>query len=164
MTYSIWLVPDSKDAKYLNKIIQKLAKEHNAPKFSAHITLYSGIKSLSKAKSAIQLLDARKIKATKTGIGQSDYVWKTLYIKIKKDKTLAKTHKTLHKTLGTKYDFAPHISLIYKKMDCSTKRKIKSHLEIKKSFTFCGVIIIRSSTDVSKWKVLYHKRLGLGAA
>ena len=160
MTYSIWLVPSKKDAKYLNAIIQSLAKEYGAPKFSPHITVYSGISSLNDAKSAVRLLDARKIHATKIGIGKSEYLWKTLYIRIKKDKRLDAIHKTLANKLDTGYDFFPHISLIYKKLDDPTKRKIIKTLKTKKSFTFDGITIIRSSKNVHKWEVLYRASLG----
>ncbi|WP_100182199.1 hypothetical protein [Candidatus Nitrosotenuis aquarius] len=160
MTYSIWLVPSYGDKKYLNKIVNDLAKKYGAPKFSAHITVYSGITSLRKAKAAVQNLDSCKIKVCKTGIGQSNYLWKTIFVKIKKDKNLGKIHKTLHAVLGTKYDFVPHISLIYKNMDYSTKRKIKNSLKIKKSFSFGGIVIIRSSKCVKDWKIMYKASLG----
>jgi 2'-5' RNA ligase len=160
MTYSIWLVPSYGDKKYLNKIINDLAKKHGAPKFSAHITVYSGITSLRKAKAAVQSLDSCKIRVYKTGIGQSDYLWKTIFVKIKNDKNLGKIHKTLHAKLGTKYDFAPHISLIYKKMDHSIKRKTRNSLKIKKSFSFGGIAIVRSSKRVKDWKVIYKASLG----
>ncbi|MBM3904076.1 MAG: hypothetical protein FJ357_02920 [Thaumarchaeota archaeon] len=160
MTYSIWLVPSCEDKKYLNKIIHNLAKKHDAPKFSTHITVYSGITSLKKAKAAVQCINSCKIRVCKTGIGQSDYLWKTLFVKIKKDKNLSEIHNTLYAAFGTKYDFEPHISLIYKKMDSSTKLKIKNSLKIKKSFSFDGLVIIRSSKNVKAWKILYKASLG----
>ena len=160
MTYSIWLVPSYRDKKYLNKIIHNLARQYGAPKFSAHITVYSDVTSLRKAKAAVQSLSSCKIPVCKTGIGQSDYLWKTLFIKIKKDKNLNKIHKSLHTILGTKYDFEPHISLIYKKMDSSTKRKIKNSLKIKKSFSFGEIAIVRSSKCVRDWKMIYKASLG----
>lgn len=162
MTYSIWLIPSKSDAKHLNTIIQDLAKKYGAPKFSAHITVYSGITSLDDAKSATQLLNSPKVRVRKLGIGQSEYLWKTLYIRIKKDKKMNAIHKTLAYKLRTKYVFLPHISLIYKKMDNTTKRKITNTIKIKNSFVFDGVAIIKSSKNVHKWKVLH--RTGLGAS
>jgi 2'-5' RNA ligase len=160
MTYSIWLTPSKKDARHLNAIIQNLAKKYDAPKFSAHITVYSGIPSLAKAKSAMQSLNSGTIKARKIGIGKSDHIWKTLYIRIKKDKKLDALHKALYNELKAKYVFLPHISLIYKKLDNPTKRKIIQTLKTKKSFAFDNMAIIRSSKNVHKWKVLYCASLG----
>jgi 2'-5' RNA ligase len=99
-----------------------------------------------------------RIHARKLGIGKSDYLWKTLYIRIKKDQKLGAIHKTLAKNLDTKYVFLPHISLIYKKLDDSTKRKIIKGLKAKKSYTFDGLVIIRSSKNVKKWKIMHRTR------
>jgi 2'-5' RNA ligase len=162
MTYSIWLIPSKQDAKHLNTIIKNLAKKYNAPKFSAHITVYSGITSLDDAKSAVQLLNSPKIRVRKLGIARSEYLWKTLYLRIKKDKKLGAIHKILARKLRTKYVFLPHISLIYKKLDDTTKRKIIKTIKTKNSFVFDAVAIIRSSKNVHQWKVLY--RTGLDAS
>lgn len=159
MTYSIWLVPTTKDTKYLNQIIKNLSKQYDAPNFGAHITLYSKIRSLTKAK---QVLDENKfdiIRTKSTGIGQSDYLWKTIFIKIKKDKSLSNINQILAKNLKTKYSFEPHISLIYKKLEYRTKTKIIKNLKIKKSYTFDRITIVRSSNDVRQWKKLYSIRL-----
>jgi 2'-5' RNA ligase len=159
MTYSIWLVPSAVDSKCLNKIIQNLAKKYNAPKFSAHITVFSGVRNFGKAKSAALSLRHSAIRAQKTGIGHSDYLWKTLFLKIKKSRALSELYTDLQASLDTKYDFEPHISLVYKKLDQSTKRKIISDLKTKKSFRFDKLVIIRSSKSVHKWKRLYTVRL-----
>lgn len=159
MTYSIWLVPSTTDSKYLNKIIRNLAKKYDAPQFSAHITVFSGVRSFGKAKSAVLSVRPPAIRTQKTGIGQSDYLWKTLFLKIKKSRALAELYSDLQNNLDTKYDFEPHISLIYKKLDQSTKRKIISNLKIKKSLRFDRLVIIRSSKNIHKWKQLYRVRL-----
>ncbi|AJZ75413.1 hypothetical protein [Candidatus Nitrosotenuis cloacae] len=159
MTYSIWLAPTAKDAKYLNQIIKNLATQYGAPKFDAHITLYSKVRSLSQAK---QVLNENKFDVMRTksiGIGKSDYLWKTVFLKIKKDKSLSYTNQILAKNLKTKYSFEPHISLIYKKMKPQTKTNLIKNLKMKKSYTFDRIIIIRSSKNVKQWKKLYSIRL-----
>ena len=159
MTYSIWLLPTTRDAKHLGGMISKLAIQHGAPKFSAHITLYSGIQSLAQAKSAVNMTKSRPIRVQNLGIGQSEYLWKTMFLRIKKEKQLNRIYLNLQKNLDANYKFQPHISIIYKKLDHATKRKIKSSLKIKKSYTFDKIIIIRSSKHVHKWEKLYSLRL-----
>lgn len=159
MTYSIWLVPSKKDTTYLNKTIKNLAKQYTAPEFSAHITVYSGVHSIQKAKAAVDMVKSRPIVVAKSGIGYSDYIWKTLFVKIRKNKNLKNIHATLQKNLDTRYDFSPHISLIYKKIDPSTKGKIKSKLKIKNRFVFDRIVIIRSAKNVHNWKTLYSSSL-----
>ena len=159
MTYSIWLEPLSGDAKHINKTINKLAKTHAAPRFSAHMTLYSGISSLIMAKHAVNQCPKLRLDVRASGISQSDYLWKTVFVNVKKDKNLRHLNSTLQKNLKTKYEFKPHISLIYKRLDRTTKRKIIRDLRIKKSFTFDKITIIKSSKNVDNWKKLYTVRL-----
>ena len=159
MTYSIWLTPKYADAKQLGTIIQKLARQCDAPRFSAHITVFSGIKSLDDAKSAVRFVCSGIIKAKVTGVGTSGNVWKTLFLQIKKDKDLTKIHKTLDNSLSNRYSFCPHVSLVYKKLDRCEKAKIKSDLKVRSSYTFDRMVIIKSSKNVKKWKKLYSRRL-----
>jgi len=159
MTYSIWLEPSAGDAKYLNKTINNLAKTHAAPKFSAHMTLYSGISSLSAAKNAVNQCPKFRLKIRTNNISQSDYLWKTVFVNVKKDKNLKNLNSTLQKNLKAKYEFKPHISLIYKRLDPTTKRKIIRELRVKKSFLFDKITIIKSSKNVDRWKKLYTVRL-----
>ncbi|NDB32076.1 MAG: hypothetical protein EB150_01815 [Nitrososphaeria archaeon] len=159
MTYSIWLVPKYADAKHLGIIIQKLARQYAAPGFSAHITLFSGIKNLNEAKSAVRLVCSRPIKAKVVGIGTSGNIWKTLFFQIKKDSTIAKIYKTLDDSLSNRYSFCPHVSLVYKNLDKDEKAKIKSGIKAKPFYTFDRLVIIRSSKNVKKWQKLYSLRL-----
>ena len=161
MTYSIWLVPTTKDAKYLNQIIKNLAIQYDAPKFDAHITLYSKVRSLSKAKQVLNDHSFCMMRTKSIGIGKSDYLWKTVFLKIKKDKSLSHINQVLTKSLKTKYSFEPHISLIYKNLNRQTKTKLIKTLKMKKSYTFDRIIIVRSSKDVKQWKKLYSIRLNL---
>mgnify|MGYP003334144895 FL=1 len=159
MTYSVWLVPAYSDAKYYNQIIASLSKQYAAPKFAAHMTIYSKISSLGAAKKAVSSIKSKKIRAKTLGIGKSDYLWKTLFVKIKKDRHLVSIHQSLHDSLKNNYDFAPHLSLIYKKINTQTKRHIRNNLKIKKSVLFDSVVIIHSSRTVKNWKIVYRKKL-----
>ncbi len=152
-------MPESGDAKYYDKIISSLAKKYTAPKFAAHLTIYSKISSISEAKKAVSAIKSKKIRVKTLGIGESDYLWKTLFVKIKKDRQLVKIHQSLHDYLKNDYEFAPHLSLIYKKINAQTKREIRSGLKIKKSILFDSVVIIRSSRTVKNWRVVYRKKL-----
>ena len=159
MTYSIWLEPSQKDAKYLNKIISHLAKKHGSPRFSAHITVYSGVSSLSQAKKAVNQCNLSGFQVKAGTIGHSEYLWKTIFLNIKKDTNLKNINSVLQKNLKLDYTFKPHISLIYKTLDPVTKRKIIRSLKIKKSLTMQKITIIRSSKNVHTWKKLYTVRL-----
>jgi 2'-5' RNA ligase len=155
MTFSIWLEPIPQDAKYLKKITGHLAKKYNAPIFAPHITLYNEISKYQHAEAAVRKCkDLSKLRLKTASVGFSDSLWKTLYVNIRKSKSL----KSINKCLGTslecspQYKFKPHMSLIYKKLDAKTKRHLAQNLKIRQSFGFDKITIIHSSKDVSKWK------------
>lgn len=55
MTYSVWLEPSIKDAKYISKIIKQLGRKYGAPLFAPHITVYGNIAQYAQASKAINI-------------------------------------------------------------------------------------------------------------
>ncbi len=155
--YSIWVEPTEKDTKYLSLIIQNLAKKYDSPTFNPHITVYSGVKNASAAKSAIRnCADMKKLVVKITTLEFSDNLWKTVFANVEKNQKLLQINNAIkkHVPLNPKYDFNPHISMIYKKLNDSQKQKIINDLKIKSKFTFDKITIITSSKNVGKWKVV----------
>ncbi|MEO9309437.1 MAG: hypothetical protein ABI337_03985 [Nitrososphaera sp.] len=160
MTYSVWLEPTIKDLKYLSKIIKRLGRKYNAPLFTPHITVYSNIARYTQASRAVDACaNFSKIFVTRGKICHSNYLWKTLYIEIKKDRGLRLINNTLRSNLENRYEFAPHISLIYKKLDTNTKKQIIKGLKLKRIYAFDKITIIRSAKNVTKWKKMKTIRL-----
>jgi len=155
--YSIWIEPTAKDAKYLIRIIRKLAKKYDSPTFNPHITVYSRVQNITAAKSAVRNCgDMKKITVEITDLEFSDNLWKTVFINVRKNQKLRQIHNTLKKDipLNKKYEFNPHISLIYKKLDDSQKQGIIGDLKIKPKLTFDKITIIEESKNVEKWKLI----------
>jgi 2'-5' RNA ligase len=155
--YSIWAEPVEKDAKYLSRIIDSLGKKYDSPTFCPHITLYGKIRNESVAKSAIDICRMMKKFAVKTtDLAFSDYLWKTVFINAEKSQKILYVHDAIRKAVPQhpKYEFNPHISLIYKKLDDCEKQAIIDSLKVKQRFTFDKITVIASSNDVKKWKVL----------
>jgi 2'-5' RNA ligase len=155
MTFSIWLEPSQQDAKHLRKIIKHLAKKHDAPTFAPHVTLHSGIKRYRDAENAVRNCTAfSKLHLETKGIRYSDYLWKTLFAEIKKDDYVKQLNKCLKNSLErqVKYEFKPHLSLIYKKLDANTKRKLVRTMNVKRHVVFDKITIIVSSKNVKAWK------------
>jgi len=162
MTYSIWLVPAARDKRYVAKIISDLAKAHSAPKFFPHITIYSGITRYSLALDAVRGCKGMpKLTAQAKAIRTSNYLWKTLYVEVKPNAKLSKLHLACRQRLGehVRYEFAPHMSLIYKKMEKKEKNQLAKSLRMKCTFSFDRVVLIQSSSKVSEWKRLASVRL-----
>jgi len=154
--YSIWVEPAAKDAKYLLQIIRKLGKKYDSPTFCPHITVYSGVRSSSAAKFAVKNCNMKKFTVKTTDLGFSDNLWKTVFINVEKNQKLNLIHNTIKKSIppNQKYEFHPHISLIYKKLDDSKKQEIIDSLKVKQKFTFDKITITASSNDVEKWKII----------
>ncbi|MBI5147482.1 MAG: 2'-5' RNA ligase family protein [Thaumarchaeota archaeon] len=155
--YSIWVEPTAKDAKYLIQIIRKLAKKYNSPTFNPHITVYSGVRNVSAAKSAVRnCADMKEFTVETMDLDFSDNLWKTVFINVEKNQELKQIHNTIKKgiPLNAKYEFNPHISLIYKKLDDSQKQGIIDDLKIKSKLTFDKITVVVSSKNVEKWEVI----------
>lgn len=153
--YSIWVEPTTKDARYLMQIIRKLGKKYDAPMFYPHITVFSGIRS-STAKTAIKnCTDIKKLTVNTMNVAFSDDLWKTVFINMEKNQKLKQIHNVIKKSIpNSKYEFDPHISLIYKKLGDSEKQGIIDSLKIKRKFTFDKITVIASYKDVEKWKII----------
>lgn len=162
--YAIWLTFCKNDEEYLSKIIKDLAQNHNAPVFVPHITICGlvniDIKLLEKfVKYSIE--DCSQFSVTKLGISHSSDIWKTIFIKIKKNPILLKINTRLEENLQkySTYKFSPHISLIYKNMENSEKIQIIKELKIKNKFTINEIAIQKFSQDVPKWKIMKKYQL-----
>ena len=155
--FSIWVEPITTDAKYLLQIICNLGKKYGSPIFDPHITVYSGVQSISAAKSAIRnCKDMKKFAVNVTDLAFSNNLWKTVFINVEKNQKLKQIHDSIKKNTPqrSQYELNPHLSLIYKKMTVSKKQEIIDSLRIKRKFTFDKITIIASSKNVEKWKVI----------
>lgn len=155
--YSIWAEPISKDTKYLLRVICNLGQKYGSPTFNPHITVYSGVQNVSTAKSAIQSCkNVKKFTVKATGLAFSDNLWKTVFVNMEKNQKLKQLYDTIKKNIphSPKYEFNPHISLMYKLMSDSEKQVAVDGLKIKQRFTFDKITIVTSSKNVEKWKVV----------
>ena len=81
--FSIWLLPIDSDHNYLSKIIQSLSKEHDAPFFQPHCTLFSSFKNINSARKIIDQIDLDFFDVEVRRISQSSDIWKTVFIELK---------------------------------------------------------------------------------
>lgn len=161
MSYSIWLEPIEEDSEYLKNIIVKLSNEFDSPIFEPHITLDSVKKIPPSIKMIDVLSNISKIVIFCDKMKYSDYFWKTLFIEMKKNDELDKFKIILKNELDidTDYEFEPHISLIYKKLENEKKKNIISKINIKSKFTFDKISIIMSSDKVEDWTKIFTYKL-----
>ncbi|MFB5638056.1 MAG: 2'-5' RNA ligase family protein [Nitrosarchaeum sp.] len=157
--HAIWLTFSKNDRDYLKKIIDQIAEKYNAPKFEPHITVYGLIDSkMSSIDTVIKetTLNCDSFLVKKSEVLQSDDLWKTVYIELKMNEQMKLIHKNLKKHFEKilKYQFNPHISLIYKILSSEEKNKIINELKIKNEFRVDKLAIQKFSPDIEKWEIV----------
>ena len=162
--HAIWLTFSKNDRDYLKKIIDEISEKYNAPKFEPHITVYGLIDSEMRLIDSIAkevILNCNSFLIKKSEILQSDELWKTVYIELKMNNQLELIHKNLKKHFEkiSKYEFKPHISLIYKILPIEEKIKIINELDIKSEFMIKKLVVQKFFPDIEKWKIVKEYNL-----
>lgn len=157
--FAVWYLFDKDDENYLYEIIGNLAKKYNTPSFIPHITAY-GLLDID-----LKILDKEIFKTIQgvnsfsvdvTTINFSDNFWKSFFIEILPNKHFTKINNSLTKKLSqfSKYEFLPHISLLYNHMEKNHKQFLAESLDLKKFFKIKGLGIQEFSQNIDKWKLV----------
>ena len=157
--FSIWLIPSDIDSDCISKSIQSLSKKYLAPIFKPHCTIISPITNLNKAQIIIDQLDQKEFQVNVKKIDESDDIWKTVFLKLVNNSTLKKINGLFNQAFPQIYQFDPHISLIYKKLDVKKRKSILTKLDMKKAFIIDKISIVRTSGSVESWETVYNKTL-----
>jgi 2'-5' RNA ligase len=157
--FSIWLIPSNIDGDCISKSIQSLSKKYLAPIFKPHCTIISPITNLNKAQIIIDQLDQKEFQVNVKKIDESDDIWKTVFLKLVNNSTLKKINGLFNQAFPQLYQFDPHISLIYKKLDAKKRKSILTKLDMKKAFIIDKISIVRTSGSVESWETVYNKTL-----
>lgn len=162
--HAIWLTFSKNDSEYLKKIIDEISEKYHAPKFEPHITVYGLVDSEIKLIENIvkeATLNCNSFLVKKSEILQSGELWKTVYIELKMNNQLESIHKNLKKHFEkiSKYEFNPHISLIYKILPIKEKIKIINELDIKSEFMIDKLAVQKFFPDIEKWKIVKEYNL-----
>ena len=98
----------------------------------------------------------------KNSIGYSDDFWKTLFIEIKQNLYLNSINEKLTNGLSkfSNYEFSPHVSIIYKKMNENEKKFMVQNLNVKNDFLVSKIVIHEFSNNVEDWKIIKEYDLG----
>tara|TARA_B100001013_G_C24561311_1_gene422601 strand:- start:339 stop:830 length:492 start_codon:yes stop_codon:yes gene_type:complete len=157
--FSIWLIPSDIDGGNISKSIQSLSKKYLAPIFKPHCTIISPITNLNKAQIIIDQLDQKEFQVNVESIDESDDIWKTVFLKLVNNSTLKKINALFNQAFPQIYQFDPHISLIYKKLDAKKRKSIITKLDMKKVFVIDKISIVQTSGSVGSWETVYSKTL-----
>jgi len=156
---SIWLIFSDKDEQSLREQVDDLSQLYSAPKFRPHITLYGSLEIDIKRLAVITdrcFSKTKKFSVHTTGIGQTDNIWKTIFIKIASDSQLMELYEFLTTELEQfrNYDFDPHVSLIYRKMPVEKRILIMQEINFAPHYEITGAALVETSVDVDNWRIL----------
>lgn len=156
---SIWIIFSDKDEQSLREQIDDLSQRHSGPKFLPHITLYGSLEIEIKRLAVITdrcFSKTKKFTVHTAGIGQTDNIWKTIFINITTDSQLMELYEFLTTELGQfqNYDFNPHVSLIYRKMPVEKRLLIAQEINFAPHYEITGVALVETSDDVDNWHIL----------
>lgn len=157
--YAIWFVFEKNDTEYFASIINELSTKLNAQPFKPHITAYGlvdiDLDELDKIV-ANSVQGEEQFVIEKSNVSYSDVFWKTLFVEFQPNKQLERINKKLTESLESfsKYEFIPHVSLIYKKMNQDEQEKLANSINIKEHFKVTGLCIQQFNEDIEKWKIV----------
>ena len=162
--HAIWFSFSKSDKEYLKKIIDEISERYHAPKFEPHITVYGLVDSEMSLIDSIAkevTLNCNSFLVKKSEILQSEELWKTVYIELRMNNQLESIHKNLKKHFEkiSKYEFNPHISLIYKILPIEEKIKIINELDIKNEFMINKLVVQKFFPDIEKWMIVKEYNL-----
>lgn len=158
--YSLWLVPKGMANNKFGSLINKLAKENQAPVFQPHVTLlgdfmYSEEESIEKTKQLVSGQSPFTIEMEK--IDFEDYFFRTLFVRAKKTKPLMILNSRAREIfqMQSQLAFMPHLSLLYGTFSKETKEKIISKIgrDQKAVFEIKSVYLIKGG-EIKDWQII----------
>lgn len=157
--YAIWLLPTQHDMTYLINKIDNICQEYGTSRFVPHITIYGVVDTdLTILEECVKyaIYEITPFKVRKKDLQHSDNLWKAIYLDIESNHNLDNIYEKLSQKLSqySNYQFTPHISLIYKKLDICERQKIIKETEIKNEFTIDKIAILEFSENVNEWRIL----------
>ena len=160
--FSIWLVPASPDRATLASLIQGLADRWQASAFLPHITVYSAEIPIAEVSQVIASLPKvskglKPFTLKVEGVHQGAEFFKAIYLTLDPQPKLRTLNHRLKEILGRYGDYSPkpHLSLLYKELSETDRRKIISSLTFPKTIAFneLGYIVHEN------WRI-EHKLVG----
>ncbi len=148
-----WLVPKKDEKGYFQKIIDGLAQKYDGPSFEPHVTIYAGLSNIENIISVAEEVakNANEICLKITGTGYSDAISKTLFVTFESSKELTILSDEVKEKSKNQSDYklAPHLSLLYKKLNENTKKELAQGMELScETVKFDGFVVVSVDTGI----------------
>lgn len=170
---SLWLVPQPGDSIYLQEIINQLAAQYQAPRFSPHVTVAGRLQVPDQFQAQLSDLASKTpiLQLQNQGLDHSSELFRTVYICTSLADQLVALRQRVYALWPENIakPFMPHISLIYKKLTAPERQAIIQGLSVKETFIFNTLTVVQPQqqgdwTAVETWQKLAHWHLADQAA
>src|SRR5438552_12194611 len=120
-----WLSPAESERELFRELIRILARQFDAPRFDAHLTLFATTDRQS-PKKILQKIKQSPIRLRIRGIGYSSKYTKTFFVRFYSNRPFEKLMVGLSHALNARKNPPrdPHVSLIYKKLSVRVKKEL----------------------------------------
>lgn len=166
-----WLVPSAADRRLLEKLINRLADEYDAPRFMPHVTAL--VARLTQDESPQQILESATkgmvpLKLDLLRVDHSPDRFKSIFIQLHSD-PLAPLNAALRASCRWpgSYRLDAHLSLLYNHLPVLERQALASSLQLPHSpVRFDSVIAVqpgpnrKSLDEVKRWRTVAQVGLG----
>ena len=164
--YALWLKPENEVYDVLQNIISRLAETYEAPFFEPHITVAGSIPLSAKAivemmHQVRQQCEPMTLHLTETAI--EDHYFRSLYVHIAPNEALLALRERCLTELRLEHTpYIPHVSLLYKTLDESEKRKIMEQVGSRFDLVFSpsSLYLMQTEGTPEQWKEVTRISLG----
>ena len=168
---SFWLLPAEPDRVFFQETIKTLAHAYDAPVFTPHVTLYSGMCAAHENPEDILDWASRGVQGFALRVDTILYTeafTKTLFVQLLPAAVLRDLAENIRQRCAppSAYVLDPHLSLIYKTMCEPEQRRLVTTLRLPSDTIFFDEVCAMATPnatqtreDVENWKVLCVKKL-----
>lgn len=160
--YSLWLIPEDTAFIKYSEVIEGFSKNLKAPYFEPHITLLGGIKNIDdKTMYELSVLaavtDRFKVKLYQLAFQKAYF--RCFYLLAKKNRKLCNLYQEALQIFKEEKDvnnYMPHLSLIYKNMEVSQKKKLIKKLghSLYGNIQIQSIRLVQTQGKVEDWKLV----------
>ena len=168
---SYWLMPTVAERTRFQKLINTLARTHNAPTFAPHVTIYSG--ESPPDENPLEIIarstpDVHDVRLSIDRVLYTEAFTKTLFIQFYPSSPLSRITENMRRLSARPSDYVlnPHLSLLYKQMSELNKQRLAATIHLPQSEIICDEVWAiaspgptRTPEDVARWAVVCRQPL-----
>jgi hypothetical protein len=168
---SFWLLPAEADRVGFQETIDTLAHVYDAPVFTPHVTIYSGMCTPAEDPDAMLVQATQGIQGFSLHVDRILYTeefTKTVFVQMFPSMILSHMAEKIRQCCSrpSGYVLNPHLSLIYKRMSEKEKQRIAAAVRLVTCTVFFDEVsaiatsdTTQSREDVESWEVICTRKL-----